>query len=165
MWEVPWEKKNKTMNEDKIANLGEERLPGVKPERRLKRTQGVGQIFGMRITRQRDQSVQRPWGLPLPRALEDQEGGHCGRNLVGGDRHPGQASNGSDHARPWSNVRNSTFALSEVGSHWEWQNLIDLRWSVVKRPQVGKDESRDPREEATVVIHCPNFSMSLVGNG
>ena len=32
------------MKEDKIANLGEERLPGVKSERRLKRTEGVDQI-------------------------------------------------------------------------------------------------------------------------
>lgn len=48
--------------------------------------------------------------------LEDQEGGYCGRNSVSGDRHPGQVSNGPDHAWPLSNVRNSTFALNEVGS-------------------------------------------------
>ena len=95
------EKKNKTMKEDKSANLGEERLPGVKTEQRLKRTQGVGQIniWDENHQAKGPVSAKALGSLPLPRALEDQEGGHCGRNLVGGDRHPGQASNGSDHAR------------------------------------------------------------------
>lgn len=34
-----------------------------------------------------------------------------------------KGSNGPDHLRPLSTVRNFLFALNEVGSHEEWLNL------------------------------------------